>query len=96
MTHLEGDGPNAEVRTNESTRTSEHPDSSILGNQEELDKLNEIATNYAEIGEFIIERLQMSTYILSLKLQIPLIMIPNQSPWQSARSAQIGKNGKKQ
>jgi hypothetical protein len=49
--HPEDEGPIAQTRTNESTGASEQPDSSVLGNQEELDKLNEIATNYASTGE---------------------------------------------
>jgi hypothetical protein len=49
--HPEDEGPIAQTRTNESTGASEQPDLSVLGNQEELDKLNEIATNYASTGE---------------------------------------------
>jgi hypothetical protein len=52
VTHLEGERPSANVRTNKSTRTSEQPVSNNLGNHKEPDDLvEEIAINYVETGE---------------------------------------------
>jgi hypothetical protein len=52
VTHLEGERPSANVRTNKSTRTSEQPVSNNLGNHKEPDdSVEEIAINYVETGE---------------------------------------------
>jgi hypothetical protein len=54
VTHPKGESPSANVRTNtnNSTRTTEQPGSSSLGNHDELDdSIEEIAINYAESGE---------------------------------------------
>jgi hypothetical protein len=51
VTHPEGESPSANVRTdtNNSTRITEQPGSSSLGNHDELDdSIEEIAINYAE------------------------------------------------
>ena len=52
VTHLEGERPSANVRTNKSTRTSEQPVSNNLGNHKEPDdSVEEIAINYVEMEE---------------------------------------------
>jgi hypothetical protein len=52
VTHLEGERPSANVRTNKSTRTLEQPVSNNLGNHKEPDdSFEEIAINYVETGE---------------------------------------------
>jgi hypothetical protein len=53
VTHLEGERPSANVRTNNSTRTLEQPVSNILGNHDEPpnDSIEEIAINYIDTGE---------------------------------------------
>jgi hypothetical protein len=52
VTHLEGERPSANVRTNKSTRTLKQPVSNNLGNHNEpVDSVEEIAINYVEMGE---------------------------------------------
>jgi len=74
--------------------TSERPDDIVLGNNELSQGVQEISINYME--NHMTERRQLSTYTLPKQLLKLSKIIQIQRPWQSAKSARTGTNGKKQ
>jgi hypothetical protein len=83
------------VHPNSNPRTSEHPDSIILGNDESINGVKEIFINYIDSKESY----DRKTTIVDMYFSAVIIEIflndPDPRPWQSAKSARTGLNEKK-
>ena len=76
--------------------TSEHPDGFVLGNDEPSKGVQEISINYLNTRETYDRKATVVDIYFSESIAENLHKIQNQSPWESARCAQIRINGRRQ
>ena len=88
--------PASTVHTFSDAGTSEHPEGVVLGNDEPSKGLQEISINYLNTGETYDRKATVVDIYFSKSIAESLHKIQNQSPWQSARCAQIRINGRRQ
>lgn len=71
--------PRSTVYTNTDARTSEHPDSIVMGNHDGSERVDEISINYIDYEESFDKKLQLSTHTSPQILQttFSMIQIPN-------------------
>ena len=88
--------PASTVHTFSDAGTSERPAGVVLGNNESSRGVQEISINYLDTGETYDRKATVVDIYFSESIVEISIKIQNQSPWQCARGAQIGINGRRQ